>query len=124
MKKLILILSIILIALLYPFSDLIAQYSIPSFNVELNQTNLSFIADDEPVINSAEERKMNVLVEDQQTTQSSSATFLIYSIDGTTELGPYSVSEGNTLEVTIDERDWGLRVSEYLEGCELSVWVD
>lgn len=110
--------------MLYPFSDLIAQYSIPSFNVELNQTNLSFIGDDEPVINSAEERKINVEVEDGYVNQASFAVIYIYSIDGTTELGPYTISEGNTLEVTIDKRDWGLRVNDYLEDCELSVWID
>jgi len=124
MKKLILILSIILIALLYPFSDLIAQYSIPSFNAELNQTNLSFIEDEEPVINSAEERKINVMIEDGQPSMASWVVVVIFSTDGTTELGPYLVSEGNSLEVTIDERDWGLRVNDYLEDCELSVWID
>lgn len=124
MKKLIFILSIVLIGSVYPFSGLRAQHPVPSYDVTLNQTDFTFFEVDEPVINSAEERKINVEVEDGQASQESWADVVIVSKDGTTTLGPYTVSEGTTLVVAIDERDWELRVNDYVEGSELSVWID
>lgn len=129
MKKLILVLSIVFIASVWPFSELKAQYPIPSYDVELYQYNATF--NEEGASNNfftkfgpREERKINIRIEDPNPNQMSWADVMIYSLDGTTELGPYTASELYTLEVPIGDGEWGLQVLNCLSGCELSVWID
>lgn len=129
MKKLILIISIAIIASIWPFSELKAQYPIPSFDVALYQYNATF--DEESTSNNffskfgpREERKMNIVIEDHNPNQMSWADVMIFSLDGTTELGPYTASELYTLEVPIGDGEWGLQVLNCLAGCNLSVWIN
>ena len=56
-------------------------------------------------------------------TLSNMATVWIYSIDGLDILGPYYVTCGNTLEVEIDDREWGALVESDMD-INVSVWID
>lgn len=50
------------------------------------------------------------------------ATVLVYSLDGTSILGPFIVSCGQTLDVNIDERDWGVMVDSDIK-LIVDVWI-
>ncbi len=50
------------------------------------------------------------------------ATVWVYSLDGTTVLGPFTVSCGQTLDVDIDEREWGVMVDSDVK-CIVDVWI-
>lgn len=127
MKKKESILAFLVLLILLPFSSLKAQYGIPSFSVELTEVNTTFEEDvsGNPFIRilSMEERQMVVDVEDENPNQTTWAIVYVYSIDGLDELGPYTVYEGTPLQVPVDDREWGVRVCDFLEGCELSAWI-
>ena len=125
MKKPVHTLAIIFICLIVPFSIVRAQYAIPSFEVELEQENTTFEEDEVLLqLESMEERQMIVKVEDESPSQSTWAIVKIYSLDGLDELGPYTVNEGTLLYVTIDEREWGVKVIDFLSGCIISTWIE
>ena len=125
MKKPVHTLAIIFICLIVPFSIVRAQYAIPSFEVELEQENTTFEEDEVLLqLESMEERQMIVKVEDESPSQSTWAIVKIYSLDGLDELGPYTVNEGTLLYVPIDEREWGVRVIDFLPGCIISAWIE
>src|ERR1035437_465437 len=50
------------------------------------------------------------------------ATVVVYSLDGTTFLGPFTVSCGQTLDVNIDERNWGVMVDSDVK-LIVDVWI-
>jgi len=56
-------------------------------------------------------------------TLSNMATVWIYSLDGLDILGPYYLACGNTLEVEIDDREWGALVESDMD-INVSVWID
>ncbi len=140
MKKIIMTLLVV-VAVTSLTTRLSAQYTIPSFNVpvvadptsfeETGATNFSYGANSLVKFNhlkqkpsNREERKMKVQFERPPSKTTICATVLIYSVDGQTTLGPYPVVEGVVLEVTIDERDWGVKVVNAINDCELSVWIE
>jgi hypothetical protein len=49
------------------------------------------------------------------------ATVWVYSLDGTTVLGPFTVLCGQTIDVDIDNRDWGVLVDSEAK-IEVDVW--
>ncbi len=105
-------------------ADLQAQNAIPSNDMVITQNSLIFLEDEGQTINSLEERKVNVTVEDPKPDEVLPIVVIIFSNDGTTEYGPYTVSETNPLEVDITGGGWGVQVISYTEGSELSVWID
>lgn len=103
------------------------QYPIPSFNVELTGVNTTFEETEGVVLISPmtiAEKNIRIKVDDSNPQQTSWVTVMIYSLDGQDELGPYTVMEGFPLEVPIDDREWGVKVMNYLEGAVLSVWIE
>ena len=112
-------------AILWPFSILQAQYAIPSFDIELTVANTSFEEDESFMqTQNMEERQMVVEVEDDYPAQTTWAIVRIYSLDQQDVLGPYTVYEGANLRVTIDQREWGLEVLDFLSGCTISTWIE
>lgn len=109
------------------FSTAQVQFPIPSYLVELTQVNTIFEENEDVVLIaplSMEEKKINVHIGDLDPSQTSWVTILIYSLDGQDVLGPYTVMEGSPLEITIDDREWGVKVMNYLDGAVLSVWIE
>jgi len=51
------------------------------------------------------------------------ATVWVYSLDGETILGPYTVNGGDVLSVPIDDRDWGVLVSTD-DDITVDVWIE
>ena len=125
MKNQIPILAIVIMAILWPFSIVQAQYAIPSFDIELTVANTSFEEDESFMqTQNMEERQMVVEVEDDYPAQTTWAVVKIYSLDEQDELGPYTVYEGTDLRVTIDQREWGVEVLDFLTGCIISTWIE
>ncbi len=128
MKKHVSILVLLFIGIIYPFSNARAQYPIPSFKVTLEQVNTTFEEDSENDLFSKtvsrEERQLVIEVVDDIPSQLSWAIVVVYSIDGLDELGPYTTYEGFPLRVDIDEREWGINVTDFLEGCTVSTWIE
>lgn len=128
MKKHVSILVLLFIGIIYPFSNARAQYPIPSFKVTLEQVNTTFEEDSENDLFSKtitkEERQLVIEVVDDIPSQLSWAIVVVYSIDGLDELGPYTACEGFPLRVDIDEREWGINVTDFLEGCTVSTWIE
>jgi len=124
MKKLSLILSLFLLVAISSVSGLQAQSIIPSAGVELDENSLVFIEDGTQGTFSLEERKMNVKIEDPRPDQVLPVVVILYSNDGTNELGPYTVSENSQLEVSIDGAEWTVEVISYTAGTEMSVWTE
>jgi len=128
MKKHVSILVLLFIGIIYPFSNARAQYPIPSFKVTLEQVNTTFEEDSENDLFSKtvsrEERQLVIEVVDDIPSQLSWAIVVVYSIDGLDELGPYTAYEGFPLRVDIDEREWGINVTDFLEGCTVSTWIE
>jgi hypothetical protein len=50
------------------------------------------------------------------------ATVCVYSLDGQTILGPYTVYGGEILSVPIDDREWGVYV-ESDDEITVDVWI-
>lgn len=127
MKKHVSILILVLGLFFVTISKAQAQYPIPSYQVELENTNTTFEDNDEVELLSPlnlEEIKLVIQVSDTLPAQASWVTVIVYSLDGQDELGPYTVTEGTPLEVIIDERLWGVRVTSYSEGAYISVWIE
>jgi len=127
MKKQIYFLFVVMGLVFIPFITVQAQYTIPSYNVELNQISATFEEDQvlNPLVHyegNRAERKLNVDIKDNNPTQTASVTITVYSLDGLDVLGPFTVTEGTPFEVAIDDREWGVRVINHLQGAILSVW--
>jgi hypothetical protein len=118
-------LSIVIVFFLFSVTVLQAQYTLPSFEAELEQENTTF-EETQGLVRpfGMEERQLVVQVEDNQPTTNSWAIVTVYSLDGADELGPFTVTEGTLLYVAIDEREWGVNVSSYSIGCILSTWIE
>ena len=107
------------------FSQTIKPYPIPSYDIQVNGMAVfqepAVSEDDSPL----GRRKIHVQVICQKNldTLSNMATVWIYSIDGLDILGPYYVTCGNTLEVEIDDREWGALVESDMD-INVSVWID
>ena len=109
--------------------DLNAQnmiYPIPSFNVKVIGTAIfqESRLEQGSQNNAKERRAMNVkggvcgLL-----TDSCSYVATIYSLDGLTRLGPFTVQCGETLTVEIDDREWGVIIFSGSQLC-VDVWIE
>lgn len=104
-------------------------YSIPAYNVPVNQnTNfeqpLQIFYEDN---NGERARKTaHVEVETQNPPMSPNAVIAIvnlYSLDGQDVYGPFNLYENETLEVEVDDREWGVDVIQVMNDSEMSVWI-
>lgn len=136
MKNLLIILLAISASIIFS-SEAVAQYSIPSYSVEIvsdpttfeeEATDHSQLLSTKPIFiqapNGKEERKMNVRIRPISPAQSANATIEIYSLDGVDVLGPFYITDAAVFEQVIDEREWGVRVLSASENNEMSVWID
>ena len=127
MKKLTLLsLFCLLFCLQQATGQVIKPWPIPSFNVAVSgiavfQENCS--SDQTKSI--LEKRKIHVQVSCQKSADTVSCPIRvwIYSLDGLDTLGPYCVSCGQTLEVEIDDREWGALVVADM-AINVSVWIE
>jgi len=71
---------------------------------------------------SSEEIKLSVQVDDNNPNTTSTATVLVVSNDGVDELGPYSITEGEILLVTIDQRVWSVQEIQSSQGAIITYW--
>ena len=101
------LLAVVVSLIVCGFEQLYAQQPIPSYNV-----SVKIRANFQELQPSRGRRTMNIKVQCSGTSLSPScqATVWIYSLDGQTILGPYIVNGGETLSVSIDEREWGVFV--------------
>jgi hypothetical protein len=122
MKKLILFIFYSGIAL-----SIYAQYPIPSYNVPVcpraTFTEKGIVLQSKK--NAPAGKKVIIIHIVRQTSDSirNTITVYVYSLDGTTILGPFYVTSDTTLTVQIDERDWGVLVNDQYE-VEVSVWIE
>ena len=105
MKNLFLVVTFIL--MLCGFQQTHAQQPIPSYNVSV-KTRANF-QESQP---SRGKRNMNIKVQCSgiSLAPTCQATIWVYSLDGQTIFGPFTVSGGETLSVPIDGREWGVFV--------------
>lgn len=76
------------------------------------------------LIKSMDEGKLVVEVKDESSSQVSEAIVYIFSLDGHEELGPFTVIEGETLVVNIDDREWSVRILEKTPESEVTWQVN
>jgi len=106
------------------------NYAIPAYDVPVTQ-NTTF---QEPVSifkekpgSDRERRTAHCDVETQTPPNSPNAVIAIvqfFSLDGQDVYGPYNVYENETLNVEIDDREWGMNVIQVMENSEMSVWTE
>jgi len=126
----------VLLLLLFGLQKAFCQYPIPSYNVNVtswanfqehplssgvstrNSNNAGGVGS--PMA----KRNMNVQVNccGFASTDSCKATVWVYSLDGETILGPFTVYGGDILSVPIDDRDWGVIVSTEVD-ITVDVWI-
>jgi hypothetical protein len=141
MKKFMVVLLTVVVATALT-NKVTAQYSIPSFDVPVIADPTTFeemplenvvgfgnvVHGIEPVIietGTREERIMRVDATDKDVATTAWSNIVIYSLDNTINYGPYTVYEGNNFEINLStDYEWGLRVVDASQGCEMSVWYD
>lgn len=118
-------------------TEAIAQYAIPSYNVSIVVEPTTFKEGEIAVTNSSSKpsifslaqqnnkarRDMYVQASSSTPGEGASAVVVIYSLDGEDELGPFTVTDQQILVQEIDEREWGVRVQNASENCEISTWI-
>ena len=109
-------------------SNCYAQYPIPSYKVPVSR-KANFQENQVPGILEMDtliygKRTIVVHAENAESNMGEcSATIWVYSLDGKTRLGPYTVNCGETLYVDIDDRDWGVYVQSN-DQVIISVWIE
>jgi hypothetical protein len=123
MKKYLLSIVIVVITTI-PFSNLSAQCAIPSSDVELVGSDISFSEEHHSGLMIAEERKLKVRTSSK--TESTDAWIIIGigKKDSGVSLGPFIVDEGTVFEFGIDEDEWEVRVIDYSSEALASVWIE
>ena len=137
MKKLFLN-ALLVIAGMMLSHNLFAQYPIPSFNVpvvvdptifeEINPssgTNFNNLGYSLIQPDSREEKKFRILAKDNNILNQAWVIIDIYSLDGSFQYGPYTVTENNIFEMTVDNNIlWGIRVKDASQDCVMDVWFE
>lgn len=105
------------------YAQNIPVYPIPSYDVTV--TGYANFKDNLHVQKNPVKARRDIHVQVRSGTESLNcqATVWIYSLDQTTVLGPYTVTCGQTLTVSIDERQWGVLV-ESEEAVIVDVWIE
>lgn len=115
--------TILLIVGLFLINKLgIAQNPIPSFNIPVY-----LIANFQEGLKDAHpkgKKKIKVLGSCGNVNKTTcQATVYAYSLDLQTVLGPYTLIDGQTLSIDIDEREWGVLVQSD-DHMTVSVWIE
>jgi hypothetical protein len=125
MKKIIIISIIALVAFL-PFKKANAQYTIPSYDVQVTANTTfedsGFTSQDED----REERWLTVEVEDEHRGGDEYAwsVITIYPLGGGFSMGPFLVLQDMPFQMNLNDEDWGVKVIIASEDCKMSVWED
>jgi hypothetical protein len=128
---------IVFILLCCTIQQAFCQYPIPSYNVQVTGWAVfkdgGIIPGSNNVINlnknrifsSLAKRTMDIKFNCPGTTLMGNcqATVWVYSLDGTTILGPFYVNGGDVLSVPIDDRDWGVVVKSD-DDVSVDVWIE
>jgi len=122
MKKYLLIIVIAVITII-PFSNLSAQCAIPSSDVELVGSEISFSEEHLPGLMIAEERKLIVRASSDSESTDAWIIIGIGKKDSGVSIGPFIVDEGIDFEFGIDEDEWEVRVVDYSSEALTSVWI-
>lgn len=100
-----------------------AQFPIPSYNATAdNRTTFTEQAVGFKAKSALDSKRVLIVQRPHNKTLSDSVMFYAGSLDGTTTLGPYYISSGQTVYIEIDDRSWGIIV--YTENeIVLNVWI-
>ncbi len=106
----------------------ITEQNVANTNLRLSETEhlnitLPIFEKSQELVTSVEERKVNIMVDDNSPNSNATATINVYSLDGEDVLGPYNVSEGEDLIVYIDERAWAVETLTISQNAELTYWI-
>lgn len=71
---------------------------------------------------SMEERMLKVKIENDNPNTTATGKIMVVSNDGNDEYGPYVITEGEILEVTVDQREWTVQEIESSEGSIITSW--
>lgn len=123
MKKLVLK-NIIAILVIFPFTNVSAQYAFQTFDQLLNGTSVTFEEEHPPGLDIFEERDIIIRTSDTQQSSTASATVLLYKKGSSEIYGPYTVAEDIPFVFSIDADEWGVRVVENTTDCKISVWIE
>jgi len=123
MKKLVLI-TIIAVFAIYPFSNASAQFAIPTYDQLLSGTSVTFEEEHPPGVSILEERDIIIVTNDTHLSSTASAKVLLYKKGSSAQYGPYTVIEDIPFEFNIDDDEWGVRIVENSTDCEISVWIE
>jgi hypothetical protein len=125
MKKIIFLIFFIIGGMM--FTNIYAQYPIPSFKTPVNgkanfqERSLSMLDNDSLIYG---KRQIIITVTCVgKAIGECSATVWVYSLDGRDILGPYTVYGGGSLYVNIDDREWGVYVQTD-DQITVSVWIE
>ena len=106
------------------------SYSIPAYNVPVNQNTtfqeLPSIFKEDPHGDRAR-KTVHCDVETQNPPSSQNAVIAVvqlYSLDGQQIVGPFNVYEDETLDVDVDDLEWGVTILEVMDNSTMSVWVN
>ena len=127
----------VLLLLLLGVQKVFCQYPIPSYNVNViskatfqesqGSTGVSLLNrnNNGQVWAPMAKREMDVRVNCSGVSPNGTcqATVWVYSLDGQTILGPYTVNGGDVLSVPIDDRDWGVLVITD-DDITVDVWIE
>ena len=105
---------------------MMGQNPIPSYNFPVSR-QANFV-EQRPILttsdNSREKRQVIVKTTCVGSEISNcSATVWVYSLDGTTVYGPFTMYGGQTLRVDIDDREWGVYVTTD-DQIVVDVWIE
>lgn len=104
------------------------NYSIPAYDVPVTQ-NTTF-QQTNPFFEKNGNRARKTVhcdVETQNPPLSPNAVIAIvqlYSLDGQDVTEPLNVYENETLEVEVDERNWGVTILQVIDNSTMSVWIN
>jgi len=116
--------SIVTIFAILPFSNLEAQFAIPSYDVELIGSSITFEENQPPQALIAEERKLKVRTTSENESDNAWNKITIRNKNTLINLGIFFVYEGSPFELNINDDEWEVIVLEYSTNAITSVWVE
>jgi hypothetical protein len=123
MKK-ILMITVLAMLTLAPFSTAKAQYGIASYEVELLGYSITFEEEHPPGLLVAERRKMKIVTSSENISTDAKTSIMIYKVGASILYGPFTIDKFINFEFEIDKEEWGVEIIAYEPGTLASVWID
>jgi hypothetical protein len=117
---------LVLIFMVCTFTEMMAQYSIPSYNIDITQKATFQELSQEGLVNPLDQGKKDVNIEGHTPllpAGSPCAQVWVYSLDKRNVLGPYELVTDQVLQVPVDDRAWGVYIEVSAE-LFTDVWID